>query len=495
VTGRGAYGYRFGPLERRSLVGGAGAAQLLPAVAALLLAVLVLDLSPTPAGLLGAVTLLAGGIALARLTLLGRPGLEWALVGVGHLWRRTTGHTLVLSSGHRHGHRLTMGTVVRPEWTRLPYLNHVELEEMELGGRGVGVLADRREGLAVAALACRASPLSLLDAEARERRLRGWGTLLETIAGGSLRRLQWIERTLPAQGDDLTRWVGEQRDPTLPEEGGAMLQSYLELISSSTRVAQEHEVLLALQVPARRCARGAGEVSPVALGEQLDAVQQLLQAAEIQVLGALGQAHLSLLMRTAWDPFARAEAGMGGRVAPVERERHTPAGPAPAAVRETWGELACDGALHVTYWIAGWPRTEVSPLFLDALLGPSSLVRAVSVCFEPMGPERSAREVEAALTRDRADQQVRARLGQIETARHRQAQEAALRREQELAAGHTEVRFSGFVTVSGRDGEELRRATQEVHEQAARARLQLRRLYGQQGEAFTFTLPLCRGLG
>jgi hypothetical protein len=50
------------------------------------------------------------------------------------------------------------------------------------------------------------------------------------------------------------------------------------------------------------------------------------------------------------------------------------------------------------------------------------------------------------------------------------------------------------VTVSGRDGEELRRACSEVHEHAARARVELHRMYGQQAEAFTFTLPLCRGL-
>lgn len=69
-----------------------------------------------------------------------------------------------------------------------------------------------------------------------------------------------------------------------------------------------------------------------------------------------------------------------------------------------------------------------------------------------------------------------------------------MRREAELAAGHGEVRLSGFVTVSGRDREDLRRGCAEVLEHAARARLQLRRLYGQQAEAFTFTLPLGRGL-
>ena len=50
------------------------------------------------------------------------------------------------------------------------------------------------------------------------------------------------------------------------------------------------------------------------------------------------------------------------------------------------------------------------------------------------------------------------------------------------------------MTVSGRDRDDLRRACSEVLEQAARARLELHRMYGQQADAFTFTLPLCRGL-
>ena len=146
------------------------------------------------------------------------------------------------------------------------------------------------------------------------------------------------------------------------------------------------------------------------------------------------------------------------------------------------------------YWVGAWPRVDVSPMFMDALLCHSSAVRTVAVTFEPISPERSTREVEAAVTSDRADRDLRLRFGQSETARQRQAEESTLRREAELAAGHGEVRLAGFVTVSGRDPDDLRRGCAEVHEHAARARLELHRMYGQQADAFTFTLPLCRGL-
>jgi hypothetical protein len=133
-------------------------------------------------------------------------------------------------------------------------------------------------------------------------------------------------------------------------------------------------------------------------------------------------------------------------------------------------------------------------MFMDALLGSSDTVRTVAVTFEPVSPDRSTREVEAAITRDRADSELRRRFGQSETARQRQAQESAIRREAELAAGHGEVRLSGFVTVSGRDLKELEHACAEVHQHAARARLEVHRMYGQQADGFTFTLPLARGL-
>ena len=85
-------------------------------------------------------------------------------------------------------------------------------------------------------------------------------------------------------------------------------------------------------------------------------------------------------------------------------------------------------------------------------------------------------------------------MGFIETARGRRQTEAVARREEELADGHAAVRFAGYVTVSARSAEELDRHCSEIEHAAQMARLELLRLYGQQEEAFTYTLPLCRGL-
>jgi hypothetical protein len=98
------------------------------------------------------------------------------------------------------------------------------------------------------------------------------------------------------------------------------------------------------------------------------------------------------------------------------------------------------------------------------------------------------------MTRDQADSVLRARFGQAETARQQQAYGSTRRREAELAAGYGEVRFTGFVTVSAPELEELRSACADVMHDAARSRLELQGMYGQQADAFTFTLPMCRGL-
>jgi hypothetical protein len=333
---------------------------------------------------------------------------------------------------------------------------------------------------------------SLLDAEAQERRLARWGHVLASTAGTAIRRIQWVERTAPAQGDELARWLAAERNPAIPLRGTAIIESYLELIGSTAKIAQEHEILFAVQVDARQ-ARSAAASAARTLVEEAERIAQGLESAEVTVLGALSPGQIARALRTAFDPFARSELAALETADPT-REGLSPAGAWPLGAREAWDHYRSDGALHATYWIGGWPRVDVSPMFMDALLGRSSVVRTVAVTFEPIAPERSTREAEAAITRDRADRELRHRFGQAETARQRQAQENAMRREAELAAGHAEVRLAGFVTVSGRDRDDLRRACAEVHEQAVRSRLELHRMYGQQADAFAFTLPLCRGL-
>jgi hypothetical protein len=474
--------YRFGPLERRGLLGPVRGGQAAILGVGALLAVLVLDRAPSAAGVIVATVLFSIAVVGAVAPVGHRTLEEWLPVVTAFSLRRVSGRGHFRSWVPLHG----FGARRPPALAPPPALRGVDIRELAYRDRTVGVLSDRGGKWLITVLACRVVAFSLLDPEAQERRLARWGVVLSSAAGSAVRRIQWIERTAPAQGDELARWLHAERDPAVPLRGTPMIESYLELIGSTARVTQEHEILVAVQVDARR----AGDQ---ALLEETERIAQGLEAAEVKVLGALSAGQLSRALRTAFDPYARAELA-ALETADPKRDGLSEPNAWPLGAREAWDHYQSDGALHATYWIGAWPRIDVSPMFMDALLGRSSSVRTVSVCFEPIPPARSTREVESAVTRDRADRDLRRRFGQTDTARQRQAEEATMRRESELAAGHGEVRLAGFVTVSGRDPDDLRRGCAEVLEHAARARLELHRLYGQQADAFTFTLPLCRGL-
>ncbi len=494
--------YRFGPLERRGLVGPFSFLQVATVGISLVAAVMLLDLAPSAGGaLLGLVLVLSAG-ALAAVPLAGRTPVQWLPVLMTYQLRGLTGARHFRSPAPRLG---TSPAATEAESVgQLPRdLRGIELLTLPYRSSTIGAISDGGGRTLTAVLACEVGAFQLLDPPAQERRLAQWGIVLSACAGTPVRRLQWVERTAPAQGDELARWLHAERDPVLGERGSALMESYLELIDSAAPVIHSHELLLAVQLDRQRV-RGPLSAAHTALIEQTERIARALESAEVKVLGALSAAQLASTLRTGFDPYARDELArdelVAGRPAEAERgsagteRRATQAGAAPLASNEEWDHLRTDGALHATYWISGWPRVDVLGMFMSGLLNPSGVVRTVAVSFQPLAPERSTREVEAAITRDRADRELRQRFGQGETARQRQAQEAALRREAELAAGHGEVRFSGFITVSGRDADELRRACQETQQHAAVARLELRRMYGQQAEAFTFTLPLARGL-
>ncbi len=491
--------YRFGPVERRGILGQLRAAQVAVVTAGAVVAIVALDREPSAAGAFLGVLVLAASVALAFAPVGRRTAEEWAPVAVAFTLRRAQGR-----------HRFRSGTpgsggladeregtwrrrIRHPEPHPPATVKGVRVLEVPYRDGAIGVLSESRRRRLTAVLACRVLAFSLLDPEAQERRLARWGLILSGAAGGPVRRIQWLERTVPAQGDELARWLHDERDPAVPLRGTPMVESYLELIGATTRAAQEHEVLIALQIDPRRAADRGRDAAVRTLVEQTERLADGLESAEVSVLGALGPRQLSRVLRTAFDPYARAELAALETADPA-REGLSEANAWPLGAEEHWEHYRSDGSLHATFWIGEWPRVEVSPMFMDALLGRSSVVRTVAVTFEPIAPERSTREAEAAITRDQADRELRHRFGQAETARQRQTQEAAVRREGELAAGHAEVRLAGFVTVTGRDPDDLRRACAEVHEQAVRARLELHRMYGQQAEAFAFTLPLCRGL-
>jgi hypothetical protein len=181
----------------------------------------------------------------------------------------------------------------------------------------------------------------------------------------------------------------------------------------------------------------------VLAGELALLADQLIRAG-VTVREVHNRRGLAAAIRNGYAPFGRQRRDRG------QHERATggisphSAGP---LLRDThWSHVAADSSLHSTLWIAEWPRIDVRATFLQELL---------------MGTHAT--------------------------------------RERELAAGHAAVRFAGYITLSvPNDGpnalDELHGTVSRAEMAANRASLRLERMWGQQDEALTFTLPLCRGL-
>ena len=69
---------------------------------------------------------------------------------------------------------------------------------------------------------------------------------------------------------------------------------------------------------------------------------------------------------------------------------------APMAVAEEWECVRVDRSIHRSWWVEGWPRSEVPAVWMDLLLLGGQCTRTVTVVFEPVSPSQSARSVDEA---------------------------------------------------------------------------------------------------
>lgn len=490
--------YRFGPLERRGIVGGLRTGQVAVCAAALTTAVVLLSAAPGAVAAPVAAALILGAATVSFLPIAGRTPEEWAPVLLRWLLRR--GRRSYRSTAPTAGAVGEAGGELDLPVSLPSEVGAIELLAAPLRGEEVGVVKDRETHAFTSVLSVRVRSFGLLDRAEQERRVAGWGAVLSGLSReqSPIRRLQWVERTVPSDGDQVARYLQEERDATVPLSASSVA-SYIELVESAGAVTQDHELFVCLTIDAKRAWRqikrlGRGDDAAVALLlRETEALAERLVAADVQVQGALRPRMLARAIRDAYDPYGRTFRNRAGAL-DEERAGSDPAHAWPLATNADWGTYRTDSALHATFWVAQWPRIDVGATFLAPLLMQTNVLRSVSMVMEPVAPSLAIRRVEAARTTDIADEETRARTGFVTTARKRLQHEATIRREQELADGHAEFRFAGYVTVSAPDAEGLDRACAEVEHAAQQARLDLQRLYGQQPEAFTFTLPLGRGL-
>ncbi len=502
--------YRFGPLERRGLVAGWRGGQIAAVAGAMVVAVGILRAWPSPGGALVAFMVVAGGTALACWPVGGRTPEQWLPLVARWLAKGLVRRRRHISTVPGLGRTGAAGSTGRGSASAVPPppgpLAGCRILQMpvRVGGRRIGVVRDGR--IYAGVVAVRGRTFALLDAEDKHRRVAAWAGVMAGLAreGSAVHRLQWVERSLPLEAGPASQGTGEGAGPVGPATSPA--RSYAALLAQSGPVAQQHQVLLIVAVNAARSARaiqaagGGDEGACAVVEEEIRALEARLRTADVTVEGALAPGALVDVLRQAID--SRPVPARGTHRAPSAGgdtgddpgiDARSP-WPWPLATEVNWSAYRTDGTWHATYWVAEWPRVEVGPDFLSPLLLQAGTRRTMALVMEPMSPLRAAREVERARTADVADAELRRRSGFLQSARRRREQEGVVQRERELADGHAHFRFSGYVTVSAGSQSALETACRQVEQVAGQGRLEFRRLYGEQDVAFTWTLPLGRGL-
>jgi hypothetical protein len=465
----------FGPRADRGVVLGLRVPQLALLVTGL--AALAVTLGRGRAAALAGVLTAAGAAAGALLPVAGRTPDRWAPVAAAYLARRLAGRRYLRPAGTR----------ARPEVLAAPPAAGLRVETIgAAGGAQVAVVTDRRRGTSTAVAAVRGGTFTLLDPGEQAQRALAWGALLAGLGreGTPVARVQWLHRTRPMCRPELDRVAA-------PAPGGgwaAAAASYLGLLGEAGGELVHRDMLVAVAVPAPARRRAAGHE---VLLRELAAVQAAADAAGVELAGWLPPRLLAAAIRTAYAPASLPAVAARDDEPGTAGVRPDLAGPGGA--EERWRCWRSDDAWHATYWIAEWPRIEVPVDVLTPLLAQAGCAHTVSVLAEPVSARAALREARAARATDVADAELRARLGQLAGARDEAQAGAAERLDAELAAGHAVYRFTGTVTVTAATLTELDGGCAEVEQAAARCHLDLRRLYGQQAEAFTWTLPLARG--
>src|SRR4029453_1356935 len=152
-----------------------------------------------------------------------------------------------------------------------------------------------------------------------------------------------------------------------------------------------------LQLSANKAARlirqsgGKDTGACTVLARELDTFARRLDAAEVEVLHALGPRRLGAAIRLAYDPNARAGLNKLNTVDPSRHEGVSARNAGPRYAESHWSYYRTNDVYHVTYWIAEWPRLEVGPEFLAPLLVQTRVMRTVSVTMEPVSTVKIGR--------------------------------------------------------------------------------------------------------
>jgi hypothetical protein len=281
------------------------------------------------------------------------------------------------------------------------------------------------------------------------------------------------------------------------------VRNYLRVVDMAGSLTLAHETFVAVAIDARRHrkaihqAGGGDQGACTVLVRALAGLNAALADAQIEVRGALGPRRLAEVIRLAYDPDARVALALRADAHPslagVSADNAWPAG-----TQRAWEHYRTAAhAYHAVYWVSELPRVRdgVEPDWLDGLMLRCGARRTISWTLASIPSRDANRLIERASVSETTDDSLRKRWGQRLSMRQRLEADNVSRCEDELAHGHVLYELSTYLVVTARTPDELEAACGEVEEKAHQAAgMDLQRLNGEHDVAFTWALPLCRGV-
>ncbi|MCE7083363.1 SCO6880 family protein [Streptomyces sp. ST2-7A] len=370
--------------------------------------------------------------------------------------------------------------------------------------------ADRRT--VTAAIEIEGPGVGLRDSEDQEALVDRFGTLLKHVANGDgyVTRIQMLARTLPADPDAHAKDVGDRGDFDAPRW---LQDSYEHLLSMVSTSSEQHRAyLVACMHHSRdlaneattiaRAARAGGrgpkmsrdEALAIVMARELTDICARLTEADIRVRQPLGEARLSSLIHSMYDPdhpIDHIQAMSRRNAWPAELDARQPtylqAKTRESGTRDPW--------CHATAWVKEWPLTPVGVNFLAPLLVHTpDVIRTVAVCMDLEPTDVAIERMLTEKTNDEAEAARAAKMNRTVDPRDVAAHGRVDQRGDDLASGAAGVNLVGYLTVSSPHPEALARDKRTIRASAGKSYLKLEWCDREHHRAFVNTLPFATGI-
>ncbi|MDH6112212.1 hypothetical protein P3T36_003622 [Kitasatospora sp. MAP12-15] len=414
---------------------------------------------------------------------------------------RAVWQSAAMDSGTRFdGQEIEVGPppgVGRLRWLSAPF-----------GPDEVAVLMHLERRTVTAAIEIEGPGVGLRDSEDQEALVDRFGTLLKHVANGDgfVTRLQILARTLPADPDAHAKDVERRGDHDAPRW---LQDSYDQLQSMVSTSSEQHRAyLVACMQYNRELAAEAHAMGRTATGQrardddglaavmarELTDICARLAEADIRVRQPLGQARLSSLLHSMYDPdhpIDHLQAMSRRNAWPAELDATHPqylqAKTRESQTREPW--------CHATAWVKEWPLTPVGVNFLAPLLVHTpDVIRTVAVTMDLEPTDVAIERMLTEKTNDEAEASRAAKMNRTVDPRDLAHTGRVDQRGDDLASGAAGVNLVGYITVSSRNPEALARDKRTIRASAGKSYLKLEWCDREHHRAFVNTLPFATGI-